>query len=51
MTIERCLDDMEFFCYCARAHMQDGKLDYVAEQLKRMEIVLAMALAEAERER
>jgi len=50
MTIERCLDDMEFFCWCARAHLQDGKLNDVMEQLKRMDIVLTMALAESDHE-
>lgn len=50
MSIILSLEDAKFSCWSARAHLQDGKLDDVMEQLDRVNAALDLALAEAKHE-
>ena len=50
MSITLSLEDAKFACWCARAHLQDGKIDYVLQQLDLVNKALDLALVEAKHE-
>lgn len=49
-SITLSIEDAKFSCWCARAHLQDGKIDEVLEQLDRAVAALDLALVEAKHE-